>query len=269
MFEFEDFPWFPNWLRDYGTDFLRAISDRADYYEHIIPIMNEVLERSNESTFIDIASGGGGGWEKILRRLIRSKPEVKVVLTDLYPNHAAFAKLESKFPEHVTRCAYPVDALEVPPCLRGVRTQFMSFHHFEAQDAQQILANAVAQCSPVLIVEAQERNVFNLLKFIALSPLSVWLVTPGIRPFKWRRILFTYLLPIVPAYLLWDGLVSVCRTYTLDELLDFAYRADPDQAYIWEVGKTESRLMPVCYLLGYPVENHSDSPSGTFKTSAP
>lgn len=127
----------------------------------------------------------------------------------------------------------------------------------------------MAQCSPVLIVEAQERNVFNLLKFIALSPLSVWLVTPGIRPFKWRRILFTYLLPIVPAYLLWDGLVSVCRTYTLDELLDFAYRADPDQAYIWEVGKTESRLMPVCYLLGYPVENHSDSPSGTFKTSAP
>ncbi len=257
LFEFEDFSWFPNWLRDYGTDFLRAISDRADYYEHIIPVMKEVLERSNESTFVDIASGGGGGWEKILRRLIFVKPDVKVVLTDLFPNNTAFAKLESQFPEHVTYCTYPVDALEVPPYLRGVRTQFMSFHHFEARDAQRIVSQAVAQRVPILIVEAQERNVFNLIKFVLLSPLSMWLVTPGIRPFKWRRILFTYLLPILPAYVLWDGLVSVCRTYTLDELLDFAHKADTEQSYIWEVGRSKGRLMPISYLLGYPIGDRS------------
>ncbi|MFC7524358.1 hypothetical protein ACFQRK_10410 [Parapedobacter sp. GCM10030251] len=258
LFEFEDFSWFPNWLRDYGTDFLRAISNRADYYEHLIPLMREVLERSNEATFIDLASGGGGGWEKILRRLIPLRPDVRVVLTDLFPNNAAFAKLESQFPAHVTHCAYPVNVLDVPSCLHGVRTQFMSFHHFNPLDAQRIVSHAVAQRASILVVEAQERNVFTLLKFILLSPLSVWWLTPRIRPFKWRRLLFTYLIPIIPAYLLWDGLVSVCRTYTPEEMLDFAHRADADRLYIWEVGRITGKLLPVIYLLGYPIESAGD-----------
>lgn len=262
LFEFEDMPWFPAWLRDYGTDFLRAIADRADYYEQLIPVLLDAFDRSRRSAFVDIAAGGGGGWEKILQRMIPLRPDMNVTLTDIFPNREAFAKLASRFPAHVTFCAYPVDALNVPSHLRGVRTQFMSFHHFRPRAAQRLLADAVVQRSPILVVEAQERNAFNLLKFLVLSPLCVWLLTPGIRPFRWKRIFFTYFIPLIPAYLLWDGLVSVCRTYTLNEMLDLAYGADLDRSYIWEVGKAKGGLMPVSYLLGYPVERPVSPSSG-------
>ena len=42
----------------------------------------------------------------------------------------------------------------------------------------------------------------------------VLLVTPLIRPFTLSRILWTYLLPLVPLTCWWDGIVSQLRAYT-------------------------------------------------------
>jgi hypothetical protein len=48
--------------------------------------------------------------------------------------------------------------------------------------------------------------------------LFVWVFTPFMRPFLWKRLLFTYPLPCVPMICLWDGFVSQLRAYTPDEL---------------------------------------------------
>jgi hypothetical protein len=53
---------------------------------------------------------------------------------------------------------------------------------------------------------------------IFLMPLVVLLVTPMIRPFRWSRLFWTYLVPAVPFLVLFDGVVSCLRTYTPDEL---------------------------------------------------
>ena len=50
-------------------------------------------------------------------------------------------------------------------------------------------------------------------------PVFAWILTPRMRPFRWSRLLLTYLLPLIPLVVLWDGLVSCCRTRTPQELL--------------------------------------------------
>ena len=64
FFEFEDLPWFPHILRNYMTDFLQAVSHLFDVYEPIIPIIEKGLAKSKTNVIIDLASGGGGGWQK-------------------------------------------------------------------------------------------------------------------------------------------------------------------------------------------------------------
>ena len=54
---------------------------------------------------------------------------------------------------------------------------------------------------------------------ILFSPLVTLLVVPFLRPFRWAWIPLTYLIPIIPLFIVWDGLVSCLRCYNQDELL--------------------------------------------------
>ena len=81
-------------------------------------------------------------------------------------------------------------------------------------------------------------------------PLLVLLITPRIRPFSWARLVLTYLFPIVPLLILWDGLVSCLRTYRVAELR--AMTADLDDSYTWDAGEYRRRGMVITYLIGAP-----------------
>jgi hypothetical protein len=51
-----------------------------------------------------------------------------------------------------------------------------------------------------------------------LSPLSVLITTPFIRPFKIGRIIFIYIIPITLLFVWWDGIVSSLRTYSVKKM---------------------------------------------------
>ena len=61
LFEFEDQEWFPDFLRNYGTDFLQFLSNKTKMYKAVIPILQKGLQKSNTNQIIDLGSGGGGG----------------------------------------------------------------------------------------------------------------------------------------------------------------------------------------------------------------
>ena len=82
------------------------------------------------------------------------------------------------------------------------------------------------------------------------SPITVLLITPFIRPFKFGRILFTYLIPIVPLFILWDGIVSSLRTYSIKEMNGLVKNLNNTENYDWEINKVKSGPSIILYLLG-------------------
>lgn len=249
LFEFEDLKWFPTFLRNYMTDYLQFISNKFDIYKPVVPIIQEGLQKSASNTIIDLASGGGGGLLKLNEHLLERNPEVKIILTDYYPNIEAFEKSKGSA-KNIEYIATSIDALDVPKGLVGLRTQFLSFHHFRPRQAKQILQNAINTNSVIAIFEAQERNLKSLI-FMLLSPINVLLFTPFIKPFKLGRLIFTYLIPIIPLLVCWDGVVSVLRTYSIKELKTLIGSLSHGESYEWKLDKIKSGPSKITYLLGY------------------
>ena len=129
LFEFEDQKWFPSFLRNYGTDFLQFLSNKTKMYKPIIPIIERGLKSAGNNKIIDLGSGGGGGLLWLNSELIKTNLDLKICLTDYYPNISAFkhTQREAQNFEYVENS---VDACHVPHDLKGLRTQFLSLHHF-------------------------------------------------------------------------------------------------------------------------------------------
>lgn len=248
LFEFEDQKWFPDFLRNYMTDFLQYLSNKAKIYKPIIPIIKKGLNKSGTNQIIDLGSGGGGGLIWLNSELKKDIPNLKIVLTDLYPNIPAF-KLTKEKADNFKFIDKPIDAKNVPIELKGLRTQFLSLHHFKPTEATQILQNSIDTNSSIAIFEGQERSLPSMIAML-FSPLSVLLTTPFIRPFKIGRIIFTYLIPIVPFFVLWDGIVSSLRTYSVKEMNGLVENLKGTKKYDWEINKVKSGPSVVLYLLG-------------------
>jgi hypothetical protein len=126
---------------------------------------------------------------------------------------------------------------------------FTAFHHFPPPMARRVLADAVEKRSGIAVFESTSRDARTLVVMV-LVPLMVWLTTPFIRPFRWSRLLLTYVLPVIPLIALFDGVVSALRTYTPDELRALADSADAGGVYTWTAGEAGGGPIPMTYLVG-------------------
>jgi hypothetical protein len=134
-----------------------------------------------------------------------------------------------------------------------LRTLFTAFHHFPAHSAQAILQDAVDHRQGIGIFEQTRRTPLALLLMLGL-PFLALLAIPFMRPFRWSRLFWTYVIPAIPCVLCFDGIVSCLRTYSIDELNTLIARLNAP-GYAWEIGHVPSPLSPigVTYVLGYPV----------------
>lgn len=251
--ELEDQKWFPDVFRKGVTDYLCFAANRAHLYKKLIPVLMKGLDKSPINRIVDLCSGGGGGIREIHHNLEAAGLHTEIVLTDKYPNLEAFRQTSISTKGKIRFIKDPVDATRVPKDLTGFRTQFISFHHFRPEEATLILADAVNNRVPIGIFEATGRNWKNLIAMF-FTPLAVMLSTPFIRPFSLSRFFWTYCIPVIPLCTMWDGIISVFRTYTEEELLKMTENAGIDGEYTWETGTVSAgKGIYIIYLLGYPV----------------
>jgi hypothetical protein len=242
LFELEDLPWFPRILRDFATDYLQFIETFIAFHQPAVPLVQATLRDSSATRIVDLCSGGGGPVLALCSSLSAAGGNPPILLTDKFPNLQAFAHLVSQRPADLEFASISVDATAVPARWPGLRTMFNAFHHFAPVAARAVLQSAVDSRQPICIFELSERRLVNFL-LVALTPVYVLLSTPFLRPFRWDRLLLTYILPLIPLTCLWDGMVSQSRAYTVAELHALTEGLD---TYHWQAGRR-----PINPLAGY------------------
>lgn len=242
-FELHDQEWFPRFLRDLVTEALEAIWRTTGTYRPIAPLLRQAIRRSGANRVIDLCSGSGGPWPALYEDVAQGEP-LSVCFTDLYPNARAAT------PHGFTRLPEPVDATSVPPGLRGFRTIFSSFHHFDPPSARAILADAFRRREGIAVFDAAQPSPRTLLALTGV-PLLALRNGAAIRPRRWSRLFWTCILPVVPAILWIDGILSCLRSYSLADMRELTLDLTaPD--YTWEIGQQPGEAVSIAYAIGTP-----------------
>jgi hypothetical protein len=255
LFEAHELSVCPQAVRELVTGFLEMVAALFQPYSPKSGLFVRAMRSTNASQFVDLCSGNGGPWLVLAQEIERQTGQsVSVVLTDKFPSQETRRRNDAL--EWLTYIEYPVDARCVPGHLRGVRTLFNGLHHFQRDDAKAVLQDAVANRQPIVVFESLQRDWFALAQALML-PVCVLFLTPFVRPLRWSRLVLTYIIPLAPLILLWDGVVSVLRCYRPDELRAMTDELSGD-SYHWEFGAYRHLSVPVTFMVGYPI----DRPSG-------
>jgi hypothetical protein len=243
LFEIADQSWCPSFIRRAVTVFLATVASRTGIYLPTRDVLKRALERATTNAIVVVCAGSGGGIRDVAGAFSSA---ARIVLTDLAP--------DTSFPSGSPAITYDprsIDARDIPADLKGARVFYGSFHHFAPADARAILEAAVRANEPIAIFEATERSLRGIVVCL-LIPILVLIMMIWVRPVRMLWLVSTYLIPILPAVIVWDGVVSSLRSYTQEEMRVFV---EPLKSYQWDVGiLLGPHKEHISYLFGAP--NH-------------
>ena len=254
LFELCDQAWFPAVFRNAATEYLETSLRFSGQAEFLVPKLADALRDGGTDRIVDLCSGSGGPVPLALEELRERGVEARATLTDAFPNLAAFEHVAAASSGRIDFVPDPVDVTVVPRQLSGLRTLFNAFHHFRPETARTILRAAARDRSPLAIFELVGRDPLFLIG-ILFSWLGVLFVMPFVRPVRFSWLFFTYLIPVVPLLVVWDGLISCLRIYSVPELEALAAEIEAEvEDYRFEVGRIRLGRAPAyaTYLIGMP-----------------
>ena len=166
LFEFEDFSWFPSWLRACMTNLIVVLQRMIGVPQVLANLIFEVLEKQRITHIVDLGSGSGGVMPEVLNVLDQKLESegITLTMTDLYPNPEQLKKFNSSGNERISYHEKAVDATNIATAPEGLKTMINCFHHMPPKKARSILESAQRTHQPLLVYEMGENNI----------PLLVW-----------------------------------------------------------------------------------------------
>lgn len=160
LFEIEDYPWCPVWLREYAHRSLAAVWHTVGFNrtttaaaQAVDVVTAHLPGHPSEYHVVDPCAGAGGPmpiFEQILNGRMRDegKPEIDFLLADLYPDLDAWRAIVAKS-DNIKFVETPVDATKAqryaPRDKKELRIFNMCFHHFDDEGARKVVRSCIEE----------------------------------------------------------------------------------------------------------------------------
>ena len=277
LFEVEDLAACPDWIRDCVTAMIVVVHRwlgvpqvMADHLESILAD----FESGTAVTIVDTCSGNGGPMPDALELLITTQnPDrpIRLLLTDIRPPSRLVTELEQSdsdvryldrsvdacLPLMEQLCAGDVDADNTSKVnvKSVVRTLVCGFHHLAPKQARSFLLDAQQANQPLLIFELTNGTVPpRWLWWGTLLPNFLFglLVSLFARPLSLHSVVFSFLVPVIPACFAWDGAVTSARIYQEDEFQAMVETLPKTDSYRWEYLTAPGAVVEYSLIVGRP-----------------
>ena len=263
LFEFHDKYWCPQIFRNMMQEILLYLEKKWDSYELSYPLVKKVCQLVGTNQIIELCAGGFDG--TLQKKLEELNFPNKLTLTDLFPNISAWKKIAHDN-NNVHYIENSIDAINFSEELFGVKIIYTGFHHFKPSLARQFLQNIINKKDSICSFEMTVPSFMGIFGTL-MSPLATLVWRPKCTRSSKKRFFWTYIVPVFLVLQLFDGLVSIMRTYRPKHAYKLINNLRNSNSYIWHVGflsnsvidKEESLIVPkkpinssIIYLLGYP-----------------
>ncbi|CAF9913492.1 MAG: hypothetical protein HETSPECPRED_001570 [Heterodermia speciosa] len=174
---------------------------------------------------------------------------VDFVLTDIHPHLEAWERAAKKS-DRLKYIESSVDAGDAPKDILALATGdesrqqkkvfrlfSLAFHHFDDPAARRILQNTLETSSGFGIFELQDRTLEGLLTALVLFP-SLWAGSWYWFWGDWTHLFWTYVIPVVPFVVVFDGLMSCVRMRSGEEILRLMEGLKGKEGWRFETGST-------------------------------
>ena len=272
LFEFADLKWFPSIFRKCLMDLLRDFIEITGVYRPVVPFLKNFLQETNQNKIIDMASGGGGALvhleNDLNEKCLYTKAPVSIVLSDIYPQIESWKWIKNHYP-NIDFISKPIDITNPPTKEEleklkgeGLHTLFSCLHHLKENQVHKLLNKTTQNNQTIVIFEGASKRWIEVLAAIFLLPIGVFARALFVRPLCFWRVLFTYLIPILPFLMAWDGTVSILRLYPEKNWKNWTV-SYPN--FEWQTGVIPSRFgLEVRYLFGKPKQNILQNDSSVY-----
>lgn len=221
--QFTNQTWFPTYLKQCIFEFMTWFVGKVQAAKPFMPVIDEGLSHTSSHQIVVIKSNFGAGFETL-------KPFLDTSITI---QETSFENLETKH--------------------NGLYVSVNSFHQLRPKDAKNLLETIAENGHSIAVLEGNNDSLWQVVGMTIFVPLTVLLTAPFVKPFRFGRLIFTYLIPILPIITLIDGFLALFKLYApidLDELTS----SISIKNYEWKSGKMDNnRGGKIIYLLGWKV----------------
>lgn len=214
-FQFNACPRVPSALHRTEMEVVEFCNARfRDYYP---AVADAVLKRAIAGGFETIVELGAGCGPLTERMAVDPRSAgLRFIVCDLIPDLVAFRRLIDRFPSQVEAIEEPVDfSLRREWGPKTLLVLSAAFHHVRVEERPNVLRSLCASAGGVMIVSTVRKTLWCVLTaplvvFPALLlPIAFWK-----RPGRMRRVLWCWLVPLVPLMMMWDAIGGCLRQWS-------------------------------------------------------
>jgi hypothetical protein len=238
LFEFCDQTWIPSGARECLYEVMDACnSGIRSFNREVATVAIRIAKEQHLTKIVELGAGRAPVTNELVKQ--RETAGMQLVTCDLVPNVDEYKKLEAKYPDRVFPIYSSVDLTRTQESLDdGVLVLAGVMHHIPFELRLAVIGSLSATNSHVAIFEPLLRTWLSIsMATLSFFPAILLPLTRLRRPGRLRRILWCWVVPIVPFMFVWDGVTSCLRQWTVKE---------------WQVAFESLELSPnVLYVEGF------------------